>query len=374
MNALSTLWKRPIARWTTGIVIAIVLLSLPHVLPVFGNQTMTRIMVFAVAALGVNIVMGYAGQVSLGHSFFVGLGAYAAILPIYHWWGGPLAEGAIVIGFLLAILIPGVVGLVVALAAARLRGLGLAMVTIALPIIGVPLARRYRDLTNGEPGLSIQRLPYEGADGEIHRGNAFAPPAWTGLDLDQWQYYIVLALASILFTLATFLVRGKYGRAFAQLKANESVAGALGISPYRYKVLAFTISAAFGGAAGFLFVVAFLFTNDATMGFVHSIELVVATIVGGAGTIVGSILAGAFYVLVPQLTNANGIGEWTLVIQGTITILILFLLPGGLARLPRAVRRVTAKWRGGSHVGRSNGATPTSRNTEIEITSKERQD
>jgi len=334
-------------RWGVLLAFLIVLFVLPLVSAEFTNQTITRIAVFAVAVLGLNIIMGYTGQVSLGHIFFVGVGAYCTIIPIRAWWGGDLAEGSIVIGFVLAILIPGVLGLVIALAAVRLRGLALAMVTIALPIIGVPVAKRFSDLTGGNEGVSIKRLDYVTSSGETLKGNPFAAPPGVPLADDQWQYYLVVAIAVVLFVLAYFLVRGKFGRAFAIVKENEAVAASMGISPYWYKVIAFTISGMFGGAAGFLYIVALQYTSSETLSFGHSIELVIATIVGGAGSIIGSVLGGVIYVLLPQLTNAV-YPEATTVVQGVVILLVLFLLPGGLASLPRVIRRRSSRRRGGT--------------------------
>lgn len=352
MNAVRALLDKTWARWAAGATLAIIALVFPLLASEFTNQTVTRIAVFAVAVLGLNIVMGYAGQVSLGHIFFVGVGAYATIIPIRMLWGGSLAEGAIVLGFVLAILIPGALGLLVALAAVRLRGLALAMVTIALPIVGVPLSKLFSEYTGGNEGISVRRLDYVASDGETYKGNPFAAPSWTGLANDQWQYYLVIAISVALFVLAAFLVRGKFGRAFAIVKENEAVAAAMGISPYRYKVLAFTIASMFGGAAGFLYIVALQYTSSETLSFGHSIELVIATIVGGGGSIVGAILGGAFYVLVPQLTNVIYPGSTT-VVQGVVILVVLFLLPGGLASLPRALARRMRARRGGHHVGAS---------------------
>lgn len=336
-------------RWVVLLAFLAALMVLPLIASEFTNQTMTRIAVFAVAVLGLNIIMGYTGQVSLGHIFFVGVGAYCTIIPIRAWWGGDLAEGSIIIGFVLAILIPGALGLIVALAAVRLRGLALAMVTIALPIIGVPLAKRFNDITGGNEGVSIKRLDYVASNGETLKGNPFAAPPGVPLANDQWQYYLVIIIAIVLFALAFFLVRGKFGRAFAIVKENEAVAASMGISPYWFKVIAFTISAMFGGAAGFLYIVALQYTSSETLSFGHSIELVIATIVGGAGSIVGSILGGVIYVLLPQLTNAV-YPEATTVVQGVVILLVLFLLPGGLASLPRVLRRITSRRRGGTNV------------------------
>jgi branched-chain amino acid transport system permease protein len=112
----------------------------------------------------------------------------------------------------------------------------------------------------------------------------------------------------------------------------------MGISPYRYKVLAFTIASLIGGVSGFLYMVVIQYTSPETMSFGHSIELVAAMVIGGAASIVGSILGGAFYVLVPQLTNQVDASLTTL-LQGAILLVVLFVLPGGLASLPRALTR-----------------------------------
>jgi branched-chain amino acid transport system permease protein len=323
----------------------VVLGVLPLVADTFTTQTISHVAFVAVAILGLNIVMGYTGQVSLGHSFFVGVGAYAAILPIRDLWGGALAEGSIVLGFLLSAIIPGVLGLLVALVAVRLRGLALAMVTIALPMIGVPLAQRFSDFTGGNEGVSIRRLDYVGTDGQVYKGNPFAAPAGSGLENDQWQYYIIMVISVAFFVLGYFLVRGKYGRAFAIVKSNEAIASSMGVSPYRYKVLSFTIAAVYGGVAGFLLIVWNQYTSSETLAFHHSIAYVIATIVGGAGSIVGSILGGIFYVVVDPVMNSLNLSIYSAIVQGVVILLVLFVLPGGLASLPRAIRRLVRRRR-----------------------------
>jgi branched-chain amino acid transport system permease protein len=312
----SSLWQRPWVRWAGLLLLLVVLVVAPLELSEFTNQTIARIGVFAVAVLGLNVVMGYTGQVSLGQIFFLGLGAYVTAYGVTNGWN-------IVLVFALACLIPALVGLVVALAAARLGGLAIAMVTIALPIVGVPLAKRLRDLTGGSEGLSA----------------VFAKaPAGTGLYDDQWQLYLVLLIGGIVFLLTRNLVRGKYGRAFAIVKGNESVASSTGISPYRYKVLAFTIASLIGGVSGFLYMLVIEYTSPETMSFGHSIQLVAAMVIGGSASIVGSVLGGAFYVLVPQLTNLLD-PNLTALLQGAILLVVLFVLPGGLVSLPRALTR-----------------------------------
>jgi branched-chain amino acid transport system permease protein len=332
MASTSSSTQRTWVRWALPLLLVVLLAVAPLVLPENINDTIARIGVFAVAVLGLNVVMGYTGQVSLGQIFFLGFGAYVTAYGVQNDWN-------IVLVFVLACLLPALAGLLVALAAARLGGLAIAMVTIALPIVGVPLAKRLSDYTGGSQGMSAR----------------FAEaPAGTGLFDDQWQLYIVLVIGGLVFLLTRYLVRGKYGRAFAIVRGNEAVASSMGISPYRYKVLAFTIASLIGGVSGFLYMVVIQYTSPETMSFGHSIELLAAMVIGGAGSIVGSILGGAFYVLVPELTNLVD-ASLTSLLQGAILLVVLFVLPGGLASLPRALARRPRRTR----VGRGPAAPPT---------------
>jgi len=320
MAKLASFFRNRWVRLAIAIVIAAALLIAPLELTPFSNQTVARIAVYAVAVLGLNLVMGYTGQVSLGQIFFVGLGAYVAAFGVNAGWN-------IAVVFVLSFGIPGVIGLLVSLAAARLRGLAIAMVTVALPIVGVPLAKRLSGVTGGSEGTSATFT---------------TPPAWTGLAVDQWQYYVCVVIAVVAFALAAGFVRGRYGRALAIVKSNEAVAASLGISPYKYKVLGFTIASMFGGVSGFLYLAAIGYTSPETMSFQHSIDLVAATIVGGSGSIVGSILGGIYYVLVPTVTNSIA-SSTTEIVQGIVVLAILIVLPGGLASLPRVLRRATRR-------------------------------
>jgi len=334
MSTTTAFMQRPWVRWAGIAILVVLALVLPLVLPEFANTTLARIGVFAVAVLGLNVVMGYTGQVSLGQIFFLGLGAYVTAYGVEQGWN-------IVLVFVLACVIPSVVGLLVALAAARLGGLAIAMVTIALPIVGVPLAKRLSEFTGGSQGLSARFS---------------AAPDWTGLYDDQWQLYIVLLIGGISFLLTRNLVRGKYGRAFAIVKGNEAVAGSMGISPYRYKVLAFTVASLLGGVSGFLYMVVIQYTSPETLSFGHSITLVASMVIGGAGSIIGSLLGGAYYVLTPQLTNLIDPGL-TAVLQGAILLIVLFVLPGGLVSLPRLFRRRRQGQGGGAAAAKAAAST-----------------
>ncbi len=149
-------------RWALLALFVLLLIVGPLIFPAFVNQTLARIGVFAVAVLGLNVVMGYTGQVSLGQIFFVGVGAYVTAYGVNNDWN-------IALVFLLAMLIPGVIGLAVALAAARLGGLAIAMVTIALPIVGVPLAKRLSRVHRRIAGLVRTVLGGTGVDRPVRR-------------------------------------------------------------------------------------------------------------------------------------------------------------------------------------------------------------
>lgn len=317
---MKALLARPVVRIVLAVVVAVILVVAPITSSPFVNYQLSVIAVFAVALLGLNIVMGYTGQVSLGQSAFLGLGAYIAAYGVHQEW--PL-----VIVFLLCCVIPAAVGLLVALAAARLRGLALAMVTIALPIIGVPLAKRFPDFTGGAQGTSVSFLE---------------APDWSGLADDQWRYYVVVAIAVVLFILGRNLVRGRIGRAFAIVKSNEAVALSMGISPYRYKVLAFTIASLFGGAAGFLYIAVVQYTSPETLSFATSINLIAAMVIGGSASILGTVLGALYFVLLPIAAGQIDSSR-TALISGAVLLAVLFLLPGGLVSVPRRLAQLATR-------------------------------
>ena len=252
----------------------------PSSLPAFANPTIVRVGVFAAAVLGLNVIMGYTGQVKLGQIFFVGLGAYVTAYGVNQrlehprWCSCGLRDPR-------------------RRRAARrtrrrpARRIAIAMVTIALPIVGVPLAKRLSDFTGGSEGISTCF------------SNA---PAGTGLLDDQWQFYIVLLVGGRRSCSRASGARQIRPR-LRHRQGQRGVATSMGISPYRSKVLAFTIASIFGGASGFLYMAAVQYTSPETLSFGHSISLLAAMVIGGRRSIVGSLLGGAYYVFVPQLTN-----------------------------------------------------------------------
>lgn len=322
MNAMSALFANRWVRLGLVVVAAVLLVVAPLVSDRYINYQLSIMAVYAVALLGLNIVMGYTGQVSLGQSAFIGIGAYVTAYGVTHGWPIPLT-------FLLACILPGVIGMLVALAAARLRGLALAMVTISLPIIGIPVAKRFPEITGGAQGVTVSWMK---------------APEWIGLDDDQYRYYVVVAIAVVFFLLGRNLVRGRVGRAFAIVKDNENVAISMGVSPYRTKVMAFTIASIFGGASGFLYLVIVQYTSPETMSFATSINLVAAMVIGGAASILGTVIGAVYYVAVPALAGTVNSSR-TALISGAVLLAVLFVLPGGIVSLPRRLGQLVRSLR-----------------------------
>jgi ABC-type branched-chain amino acid transport system, permease component len=289
----------------------VVLLAIsPFVFASYVNFQIAMIAVFAVAILGLNIITGYTGQVSLAQTAFVGLGAYTVAFGVNHGW-------PVIVTFVAAALLPALVGFLVALPAARLRGHSFAIVSIALPIVGIPLALRFPDITGGAFGSSISWM------------NA---PTWMHLANDDFRFYVVIIIATVFFLLAKNLMTGRFQRNFAVVREDELVAAAMGVSPYRHKVLAFTIASMYGGIAGFLYMTLVQFVSPAIFGFSLALQLLAAMIIGGRASILGSLLGGALYVLLPVLIGQVDATQTTL-LYGAVLLVILLVVPGGLVRI-----------------------------------------
>ena len=286
---------------------AVVVAVVPLYASPFTNLQLALLATLAVAILGLDVLIGWAGQVSLGQSAFYGLGAYVTVIMAES--GLPLVAALLASGLACA-----AVGAVVAVPALRLRGYALGMVTLALPVVAVPLAKRLQDVTGGSQGRTT---------------NTATAPAWTGLADDQWRYYVVVVVAATTFLLVRAMLRGRYGRAFATIRANEVVASAMGIAVQRYKLLAFTVAALCGGVAGFLHVVAVQFISPETLILQFSIFMLASLVVGGLRSSLGCLLGAAFYVLVPNLTAVNP--ERSYLYYGLTLLAVLFFAPGGVA-------------------------------------------
>jgi branched-chain amino acid transport system permease protein len=285
-------------------------------------------MAFAVAVMGLNIVTGLSGQVSLGHSAFMGTGAFTtAILVADHNWS---FFATIPVAALLCF----AVGVVVGVPALRLKGLYLALATLGLSIIFPKVVEKY-DFTGGTNGKRLGR-------------KKLVPPEWTQLDQQSdrhiWIYFVILSFTVVLFVLARNLLRSRPGRALIALRDNPVGAEVSGVNLALYKVIAFGVSAAYAGIAGSLL----MFNSDIASGSSYSlnrsIALITGLVLGGLATIVGPAIGGLVVVWLPKLIEDRIHGDdprdksWSTIIYGASLIAIMFIYPGGLASLLRTIR------------------------------------
>lgn len=260
--------------------------------------------VFAIAALGLNILTGIAGQVSLGHAFFMGVGAYAGVI-----LGGEASETLVGMGLPIWIWLPAagvaaaLIGLLVAPTAVRVRGLYLAFVTIALVFIGDHIFRNARSVSGG-PGLGREWPPLEFKlwKEETPLIDFTSSGTWFGIEVSASaaKYLFVLGLLVLLTFLHKNIARTRLGRAFAAIRDRDIAAEVLGVDEYRYKALAFAISSFFAGVGGALLASYFGTRIPETWDLLLSVEIIAIILIGGAGSTAGVILGSLFVVATPR--------------------------------------------------------------------------
>jgi branched-chain amino acid transport system permease protein len=297
-------------------------LAVAVLIPFFFNSfrvgQFSLVLAYSVAVLGLNLLVGYNGQISLGHGFFFAVGAYTAALLIAKEGFPYLATVP------LAGLVAFVAGFLFGVPALRLRGLYLALVTLSLAVAAPQLIKRFDSLTEGTQGLNVTQP---------------TPPSWLGLANDQFIYFVTLAIAAVMFVLAWNLVRGQTGRSIMAVRDNEIPAKAMGIDIARVKTLTFAVSAGFAGVAGALYVFSVGFVAPESFTVTLSLGLLAAMVVGGLGRVSGAIFGALFIEFVPVW--AGDVNEaLTGVVYGGVLIAFMFLLPGGVASLGGRIKRL----------------------------------
>ena len=307
-------------RIAVGAVLAVVLLGLPLVVPEYQTFQLTGVMTYAVAALGLNLITGYVGQVSLGHNAFFALGSYAAVLSVIY-----LGVGNI-LAVLIAAVVTFVAGVLAGYPAKRLRGLYLALITLILAVSVVPLIKQFKSYTHGAAGLLVDKP---------------VPPAWFHLGPDAWIYYMVLMFTVIVFWLVRNFVGGSNGRALAGIREAELAASSMGVDVDRLKVIMFGVGSMLAGVGGALatFTVGFIGPDSFTL--MLSIGFLAAIVVGGLGTIWGALVAGAFLQFVPSY--ASDLGQaLSGAVYGGILIACMTLMPRGIVG---SIMKIANNWR-----------------------------
>lgn len=311
------------------------LLAIISVLPLFVSDfrasQFSYIGVFAIALIGLSILTGYTGQISLGHGGFMAIGAYTTAILSTNY--GVYNLLTIPVGGVLA----GIVGFLFGFPALRLAGVYLALATFALAVIVPSLATAMGDRTGGTAGILLD-LPTSPV-------GALSP--------DRWLYYVTWAIAIAMFAAATIFVRGRRGRALRAIRENEIAAVSSGVSLTRYKTLAFGVSAFYAGIAGSLYAILNFIVAPGTFPITLSILLLAGLVVGGAASFIG-VLAGAAFVQFVPLYAGDVVGHLAgiadrvglpgggfdpttpgvpSVVYGFILLAVLLLAPRGAAGL-----------------------------------------
>jgi branched-chain amino acid transport system permease protein len=298
---------QPMWRWRAAFVGLCFLLACvaPLGLNGYGLYLLTLTEIFALVALGLNLLIGYAGQISLCHASFFGVGAYATAI-LTQKAGLPY-----LLSLLVGALFTTVVGALVAVPALRLKNLYLAIATLGFGVVLQKIIFEWRSLTGGGGGLALTAPRIGGYE-----------VGATGL------YYLTLAFMTVGLFGAWNVSRGRTGRALLVIKDSEIAAGSLGIDAARYKVTAFAISAFYAAIAGGLFAYLVRYINPESFSVGLSISFLSMVVIGGLGTIGGSILGAAFYVIIPELLR--GIKDAPGLVFGLLLVAVMVFMPQGL--------------------------------------------
>ena len=297
---------------------AVVIGLLPFTVDGYHEGLASRVAIYFIAILGLNILTGYTGQISIGHGAFMAIGGYTtAVMSHYH-------HTNLIATLPMAFATAFVCGVVVGIPALRFSGVYLALATFALAVSVPQFALKFSKFLGARNGLQTsQTVTHE------------------------WLYIVSWTSAAILFVVAWLLLRGRTGRAFRAVRDSELAAVSTGISLPIYKVLAFGVSAAFAGVAGSLFVLAtFGFAQPDEFGVLLSLQILIGAAVAGLGSLWG-VLAGAVFIgLLPEISSSAplvGSSHGQDVVFGLIVVAIMLLLPNGVAGLLLRLSRLRAR-------------------------------
>ena len=329
---------------------------LPAFITDFRARDYAYVGIYLIALLGLNILTGYTGQISLGHGAFMAIGGYttAILMAGNEQFGGSVSGGMKDIWTLpVAGLVTGLLGLAFGVPALRLSGLYLALATFAIAVAAPSTIRRFEEFTGGSQGIQLSgRSELTGATDNVEiLGRSLTP--------NDWLYYLCWTVALVAFAVAWLVLRGRTGRAFRAVRDSETAAISSGVSLARYKTLAFGISAAYAGVAGGLFALASAFVNPDAFPIALSIFLLVGVVVGGLGGLSGLVFGAIFVYFLPLWAQGQDLGSLLpdriieeaqkpggpAIVFGVVLILVMFFLPFGVAGLFRRVGQLVTSRR-----------------------------
>jgi branched-chain amino acid transport system permease protein len=322
--------RRPALGISLWLLVAAAVLLLyafaPRLVSDFHSRELARAGVFFIAIVGLNLLTGYTGQISLGHGALMAIGGYttAALVVHEHWrdvWTIPLAG-----------LAAGIVGFVIGLPALRLSGLYLALATFAFAVAMPSLLRKFSGLTGGGQGLRLlEQAPLQvtGLSGTV---TVFGHTTTQ----NHFLYYLTWGIGLLGFVAAWLVVRGRLGRTFRAVRDSEVAAVSAGVDLARTKTLAFALSGVYAGVAGSLLAIQDEIVNPLSFTFLLSILILVGAVVGGLGSLPGMALGAFFVQYLPDLSthvsNKPGVPDF---VYGAAIILVMILLPTGAGGLLR---------------------------------------
>jgi branched-chain amino acid transport system permease protein len=288
--------------------------------PLFASNYMIYLLslmaIFTLVSVGLNLLTGFAGQISLGHAAFFGIGAYATAL----------LSDKVAVPFVLALpiaaLLTTAIGAMVAVPALRLKSLYLAIATLGFGVVVQKLLFEWRSLTGGGGGLAVM-------------------PAHIGalaLTTGSQMFYLATATACVGTWTANNLVRLRTGRAMIMLRDSEIAAATVGIPTSRYKIIAFALSAFYTAWAGGLYAYLVRYINPESFNIGLSINFLSMIVIGGLGTIPGSVLGATFYVAVPELFR--GLKDAPGLVFGLSVVAVMVFMPSGLWGFIKRLRRM----------------------------------
>jgi branched-chain amino acid transport system permease protein len=265
--------------------------------------------IFAVLALSLNLLLGYTGQLSLGHAGFFGIGAYASALLTLK------LERSAWEGMALAVALAGASGWAIGRLALKLRGAYFVLVTISFAGVIHLVSVNWMELTNGPLGLPGVPAPELGP--------------WS-FRTKRAYYYLVLAAVALSYLVCRRLVGSRIGRAFLALRENEALAESVGIDVTRYLVLAAVISAGMAGLAGSLYAHYTRFVSPEVFLFTYTVTMVIMVIAGGKGTLAGPVVGALLFTALPEALREATSWQWQMLAYGVILVLLVFFLPRGI--------------------------------------------
>lgn len=295
----------------------ILIAALTLILPPFRNYQLATVGAYFTVTAGLTVLTGLNGQLSLGHGALMATGAYSFALAQNRWLNLPLSLVAALITTTLA-------GVVIGLAAARLRGPYLAGLTLAVAVVVPSVTSTFDGTFNSDMGLSVVLDP---------------PP--DGVPMEIWQAWLCWAGALLTTFLLAVLVRGRFGRELRAVRDDETAARLAGVNVARTQVLAFVVSAACAGLAGALFAFLAQSVSPGAFPLTLSLFLVMAIVIGGLGRLAGALCGALLLVLLPALAQTAGEragvqhleGNLALVIFGVVLVVVMLAAPGGLASI-----------------------------------------